>query len=88
MKTAEINNTIVEGYIRLLGNLSPTNKLDIISKLTASVKSDLANKKLSFKESFGGFVSNQSAEEIIEDIRKSRVFTREIEPFDEIFNSY
>lgn len=81
MKTAEINNTIVDGYIRLLDNLSPTNKLDLISRLTASVKIDLTDKKSSFKKAFGAFDSKQSAEDIIEEIRNSRVFTREIESF-------
>jgi len=34
----------------LLGNLSPGNKLDLIAKLTASVKSAITNKKSSFKK--------------------------------------
>ena len=81
MKTAEINTTIVDGYVGLLGNLSPGNKLDLISKLTASVKTDLINKKSSFKKAFGAFDSKKSAEEIIDEIRSSRVSTRQIEPF-------
>lgn len=81
MKTAEINDTIVEGYIELLDNLSTSNKLDIISKLTASVKTDLTNKKSSFKKSFGAFDSKKSAEEIIDEIRNSRISTRQIESF-------
>lgn len=48
MKTADINNTIIDGYVRLLDNLSPNNKLDLISKLTLSVKSDIAEKEKSF----------------------------------------
>lgn len=81
MKTAEINNTIVDGYVGLLDNLAPGDKLDLISKLTESVKSDLSNKKSSFKKAFGAFDSKKSAEEIIEEIRKSRLSTRQIEPF-------
>lgn len=81
MKTAEINSTIVDGYIGLLDNLSPGNKLDLISKLTDSVKTDLTHKKSSFKKAFGAFDSNKSAEEIIEEIRNSRVSTRQIESF-------
>ena len=46
MKTTEINTTIVDGYAGLLDNLSPDNKLDLISKLTASVKTDLTKKKI------------------------------------------
>ena len=81
MKTTEINSTIVDGYIGLLDNLSPGNKLDLISKLTDSVKTDLTNKKSSFKKAFGAFVSKKSAEEIIEEIRNSRIFTRQIGSF-------
>jgi hypothetical protein len=81
MRAAKINTTIIDGYIRLLNNLSPNDKLDLISKLTASVKADLGVKKTSFKDSFGAFISDQSAEEIIKEIRDSRVFNRQIESF-------
>ena len=81
MTSTETNTTIINGYVGLLENLSPDNKLDLISKLTASVKTDLGNKKSKFKKSFGAFESEKTAEEIIEEIRNSRLFTREIEPF-------
>lgn len=81
MKEPENNTTIVDGYIGLLDNLSPGNKLDLISKLTASVKTDLTKKKSSFKKAFGAFDSKKTAEEIIEDIRSSRVFNRKTETF-------
>ena len=76
-----MNSTIVDGYVGLLDNLSTNNKLDLISKLTASVKTDLSNKKSAFKKSFGAFDSKKSAEDIIEEIRKSRVSSRQIESF-------
>ena len=81
MRIAEINTIIVDGYVGLLDNLSTNNKLDLISKLTDSVKSDLIEKKSSFKKSFGAFESKKSAEEIIEEIRDSRVSTRQIGSF-------
>jgi hypothetical protein len=81
MRTAEINTSIVDGYVELLDNLSTDNQLDLISKLTASVRTDLSNKKSSFKKAFGAFDSKKSAEEIIEEIRNSRVSTRQIEAF-------
>jgi len=81
MKAAEINITIVDGYVGLLDNLSTNNKLDLISKLTASVKTDLINKKSSFKKAFGAFDSKKTAEEIINEIHNSRVFNRQIESF-------
>ena len=81
MKAAEINITIVDGYVGLLDNLSTNNKLDLISKLTASVKTELINKKSSFKKAFGAFDSKKTAEEIINEIHNSMVFNRQIESF-------
>ena len=81
MKITEINTSIVDGYVGLLDNLSTNNKLDLITKLTASVKTDLTKKKSAFKKAFGAFDSKKSAEEIIEEIRSSRVSTRQIESF-------
>lgn len=69
MRVAEINTTIIDGYIGLLENLSPSNKLDLIAKLTASVKTDLVSKKSLFKKAFGAFDSKETAEEIIDNIR-------------------
>ena len=80
MKTTAINKIIIDGYIGLLDNLSPSNKLDLIAQLTASVKTDLADKKPLFKKSFGALESSKSAEEIIAEIRDNRTFNRQIEP--------
>ncbi len=81
MRTDETNTTIIDGYVEMLDSLSPNDKLDLISKLTASVKTDLKNKKSSFKKAFGAFESKATAEEIIDEIRSSRIFNRQIEPF-------
>ena len=81
MEKANINTILIDGYLQMLDNLSPSNKLDLISKLTASVKSDITNKKSTFKEAFGAFESEKSADEIISEIRNNRTFTRQIEAF-------
>lgn len=81
MKPEKDNTAIIDGYIGLLDNLSPDTKLDLIARLTDSVKSDLADKKSSFKQSFGAFDSEKSAEEIVDEIRRSRIVNREIELF-------
>ncbi|NTW32674.1 MAG: hypothetical protein HGB12_08630 [Bacteroidetes bacterium] len=79
MKAIDINTTLIEGYLRLLYNLSPSDKLELISKLTLSVKTDFANKKNSFYKAFGAWESKQTADEIINDIPNSRTFNRQIE---------
>lgn len=81
MKAIDINTTLIEGYIRLLDNLSPSNKLDLISKLTLSVKTDITDRKKTFYKAFGAWESKQSADEIINDIRNSRTFNRKTEEF-------
>ncbi len=77
----EINKSIIDGYLLLLDNLTPANKLDLISRLSNSIKSDIKEKEKSFQKSFGAFKSKESAEELIASIRSSRVSTREIESF-------
>ena len=81
MKSTDINTSLIDGYLRLLDNLSPVSKLDLISRLSLSVKSDMKEKANHFKEAFGAFESKSSADEIISGIRKSRDFKRKIEKF-------
>ena len=57
METANIDTTLIDGYLQMLDNLSPGNKLDLISKLTTSIKSDITDKKSSFQEAFGAVES-------------------------------
>jgi hypothetical protein len=74
LKLIDINTSLIEGYLQMLDNLSPNNKLDLISKLSLTIKgNDKVNNK-AFYEAFGAWDSNQSAEDIINDIRKSRQF--------------
>ncbi len=79
MKTTDINLSLIDGYLKLLENLSPSNKLDLISKLTKSVNADFSEKKSTFYKAFGAWDSKQSADEIILSIKGSRSFSREIE---------
>ena len=81
MKAIDINTTLIDGYLQLLSNLSADNKLDLISKLTQSVKTDIGERKNSFYKSFGAWESKQTADEIIADIRNSRIHNRQIEQF-------
>lgn len=81
MKAIDINTTLIEGYLRLLDNLSPSNKLDLISKLTISVKTDITDRKKHFYKAFGAWESKKSANQMINDIRNSRTFNRQTEQF-------
>jgi hypothetical protein len=81
MNTADINSKLIDSYISLLKNMSAQNKLDLISRLTNAVKTDLEQEKTDFYKAFGGWDKNESAEDLIETIKGSRIFNRTIEEF-------
>ncbi len=72
---------ILNGYWRLLRNLSPKLKLKLIEKLSQSINRDIFKKNDRFEESFGAWVDDRDSENIIKDIQSSRNFSRQIEPF-------
>ena len=75
-----IDRHILETYRVLLEGLNPSSKLALIDTLSKSLKVEAKVKDDLFFKSFGGFVSDNSAEEIIEDLRASRNFRhKEIE---------
>ncbi len=80
MKTVDVNTSLIESYFGLIKNLSPELKLDLIDKLTKTLKSDL-NKKNTLKNSFGAWKSTKSADDIVNELRENRSFNREIESF-------
>ncbi|PSR04087.1 MAG: hypothetical protein BRD50_04500 [Bacteroidetes bacterium SW_11_45_7] len=81
MNTDNINTSIIEGYMQLLNSLSTKDKLELIAKLTLSVKNEMNEKKISFYQAYGAWDSDQPAEELIKEIRDSRTFNRQIEEF-------
>jgi hypothetical protein len=81
MNTADINAKLIDSYMSLLKNMSAKNKLDLISMLTKTVKTDFEQEKTDFYKAFGGWDKNESAEELIETIKRVRTFNRTIEEF-------
>lgn len=78
-----INNlSLTDMYMSMLSSLSDDEKLDLITKLSESMRKKRTNPKRTkelfrqFNEDWGG---DQTPDEIAEDLRNSRVFTREIE---------
>ncbi len=74
MNSTDISLNLVDSYFGLMKNLSDDNKLEIISKLSNSMKSSKRNKSESLESLYGGFASEKTADEIINEIRKSRNF--------------
>ncbi len=74
------NISIADYYFGFLKNLNPDSKLDLISKLSQSLKeSETVAPETSLQSLFGAHKSDETAEEIIEAIRSSRVSNRNIE---------
>lgn len=74
METDRID--IAENFFGMIKNLSTDVKLELISKISNSLKEA---KDDSWKELFGAWQSDESAEEIIKEIRASRHTNRQIE---------
>lgn len=77
--TASSNSNVADYYFGFLENLSPDSKLDLISKLSQSLKEENTTSEVSLQSLFGAYQSEETAEEIIEGIRSSRVFNRNTE---------
>ncbi len=73
------NIHIVDYYFGFLKNLNHDSKLDLISKLSESLKTSVKQEEVSLQSLFGAYQSAESAEEIIAELRASRTFNRTIE---------
>ena len=79
MDTSTHNINVIDYYYGFLKNLKHDSKLDLISKLSESLKSTEKNNEISLQSLFGAYKSDETAEEIIASLRESRVFNRNIE---------
>ncbi len=79
MTTAEINNSLIEGYMQLLSGLTEKGKQVLIQRLQSSVKTIPKNED--FFAAYGAWVGDESAEELIETIKAARTENRLPEAF-------
>ena len=68
------NKNIVDTYARLFEGLDAFTKLELIERLSKSLKKEKHSKEKAFFKSFGAFSSDKSAEEIVTEIKASRKF--------------
>lgn len=73
------NISLADYYFGFLKNLNSDSKLDLISKLSQSLKETEKKPDFSLQSLFGAYQSDETAEEIIAEIRASRVFNRNTE---------
>lgn len=76
MYTSTQNINLVDYYFSLLKNLKPESKLVLISKISASLQSQEKKDEVTLESLFGAYHSDETAEEIIESLKSSRVYTR------------
>ncbi|AMR41029.1 hypothetical protein HZP39_12135 [Elizabethkingia anophelis] len=80
MKTTDINMNLVDSYYKLLKSLSSNNKLELIARLLVSMKTTKKkNENISLDDLFGSWVSDQSADELVDELKKARSFNRQRE---------
>lgn len=77
MKAADVNMNLIETYFGLLKNLSPDSKLELIARLSKSMKTTKKAKNDSLKSLYGAFLSEHSAEELIDELKKARNLNHE-----------
>lgn len=80
MNSSTQDISIADYYFGFLENLNTESKLDLISKLSLSLKNERIS-KMPLNSLFGAYQSDETADEIISDIRKSRVSNRIVESF-------
>ena len=79
MNLSSQNISLADYYFVFLKNLNHDSKLDLISKLSQSLKVSESKDDTTLESLFGAFKSDESAEEIIAELRASRTFNRKTE---------
>ena len=79
MNTSSQHIDLADYYFEFLKNLNPDSKLDLISKLSQSLKKKREVADIPLQSLFGAYQSEETADEIIAELRASRVFNRNIE---------
>ncbi|SFA58545.1 hypothetical protein SAMN04488511_119100 [Pedobacter suwonensis] len=77
MKTADININLIDSYFTLLKSLSTDNKLELIARLSESMKTtERKEKEISLDALYGSWDSDQTADELVAELKAARNFTR------------
>lgn len=76
----DTSNKRVNSYFRFMKNWDNDSKKGLIIKLTESIDNE-PKRKYDFSSSFGAWIDDRSADEIIKDLYQDRVNINEIEDF-------
>ena len=73
------DKNIIENYLKFSERLNSMSKLELIEKLTKSLKAESKSKESDFYKSLGAFSTEKTSDEIITEIKSGRKFrTKEI----------
>ncbi len=81
MGNLSINNKVLDKYFGLLNKLDNSAKKKLIIKLTESL--DVEKKESDLKSLFGAWEDSRDADQIIKEIKESRINKRDTEGFNE-----
>lgn len=80
MKSADLNTNLIDSYFILLKNLSPNNKLELIARLSKSMKTNKKKRKeIPLESLYGSWESDQTADELVAKLKAARNFNRKQE---------
>ncbi len=80
MKTTDIDMNLVDSYFAILKNLSPDNKLELIARLSKSMKTtEKGVKEVPLSSLYGSWISEETADELINELKQARNFNRQRE---------
>lgn len=80
MKPVDLNTNLIDSYYTLLKSLSPNNKLELIARLSKSMKTTKKKEKeISLESLYGSWESDQTADELVAELKAARNFTRKRE---------
>ena len=72
MNALNLNTTLVDNYFNLLKNLSAENKEALVARLNKSLNKEAPLPAQPTLPYYEDFISEKSADEIIEELKKSR----------------
>lgn len=85
MKATNLKFNLIDSYLGLLENLSLDNKLELICKLSDSLKISKKHNENPSDKSLdglsGAFIFDKSSANLIRELKESRNFNRQIERF-------
>lgn len=76
MKPMDIDMSLVDSYYTLLKSLSPNNKLELIARLSKSLKSPQTTNDSSWEDLFGSWELDVPTDEFLAELKHDRDFNR------------